>query len=132
MDAHNQQQKVNLKGITYDAFTKTINENIEPISIKFRNNNIAILKFHFFENGYNETDRKIAEKQIDNFFIQLNSLKTKNLIIDLRDNSGGAAEIANYLFSYLTNKPYYYFDYVGAKFNSVKEWKHFAQYPDNI
>ena len=55
-----------------------------------------------------------------------------NLVLDLRDNGGGAPEIANYLFSYLTNKPYYYFDYVGAKFNSVKKWKHFAQYPENI
>ena len=35
-------------------------------------------------------------------------------------------------FSYLTNKPYYYFDYVGAKYNTTKQWKHYAQYPNNI
>jgi C-terminal processing protease CtpA/Prc len=41
---------------------------------------------------------RLAEKQLDQFFIaQLDSLKTKNFIIDLRDNSGGAAEIASYL-----------------------------------
>ncbi len=93
---------------------------------------MAILKFHSFENGYNETDRKVAENQLDHFFTQLDSLKTKNLIIDLRDNGGGSGDIANYLFSYLTSSPYYYFDYVGAKYGSVKEWRHYAQYPDNI
>jgi hypothetical protein len=132
LDSNNHKQKKILKGITLETFTKSTSENEEPLSTVFKTNNIAVLKLHSFANGYNETDREMAENQIDLFFAQLDSLKTKNLIIDLRDNSGGAAEIANYLFAYLTNKPYYYFDYIGAKYNSVKDWKHLAQYPDNI
>lgn len=132
LGSNNEKKNINLKGIKFEDFTKIITENIEPLSTEFKNNKIAILKFHSFENGYNEDDRKIAEKQLDDFFAKVDDLKTTDLILDLRDNSGGSADIANYLFSYLTNKPYYYFDYVGAKFNSVKEWKHFAQYPDNI
>jgi hypothetical protein len=132
LDINNKKRTTELKGIIFENFTKTINENIEPLTTEIRSNKTAIVKFHSFENGYNETDRKIAEKKLDVFFTNVDSLKSTNLILDLRGNGGGAAEIANYLFSYLANKPYYYFDYVGAKFNSVKEWKHFAQYPDNI
>lgn len=69
---------------------------------------------------------------MDAFFAKTDSLKIRNLIIDLRDNSGGAAEIANYLFSYLVNVPYSYIEYIGAKYSSVKAWKHYARFPDNI
>ncbi len=132
LDSNNDKKNIDLKGVKFEDFTKIITENIEPLSTKFRTNGIAILKFHSFENGYNEVDRKKAEKQLDAFFAKADDLKITDLILDLRGNSGGSADIANYLFSYLTNRPYYYFDYTGAKFNSVKEWKHFAQYPDNI
>lgn len=132
LDENKIKQKRFIKGISFETFTKSNAGKTEPLTTEFRTNDLAIMKFHSFENGYNESDRKVTEKQLDDFFAQLDSLKTKNLILDLRDNGGGAAEIASYLFSYLTNKPYYYFDYVGAKCSSVKEWKHYAQYPDNI
>ena len=131
-DASNQRHNAILEGITFETYTKSVSEETEPLITSFRSKDIAILKFHSFGNGYNETDRKEAEKQLDIFFARLDSLKTQNLIIDLRDNSGGSADIASYLFSYLTARPYYYFDYVGAKYNSVKDWKHYAQNPDNI
>ncbi|WP_160716979.1 S41 family peptidase [Chitinophaga solisilvae] len=132
IDSNNHKLKAAFRGIPFKTHTNNISEKNEPLTTEFRTNNLAILKFRSFENGYNETDRKIAEKQLDRFFTQLDSLKTENLIIDLRDNGGGSADIANYLFSYLTSTPYYYFDYTGAKYKSVNEWKHYAQYPDNI
>lgn len=132
VDINNRKLKSVFKGMPFKTYTSTISKKTEPLTTEFRTNNLAILKFRSFENGYNESDRKIAEKQLDRFFTQLDSLKTKNLIIDLRNNSGGSADIANYLFSYLASTPYYYLDYVGAKYKSVKDWKHYAQYPDNI
>lgn len=131
-DRNHHKLKGIFKGMPFKEYTSNISKKTEPLTTEFRTNDLAVLKFHSFENGYNEADRKIAEKQLDRFFAQLDSLKTKNLIIDLRDNSGGSADIANYLFSYLSSTPYYYFDYRGAKYKSVKEWKHYAQYPDNI
>jgi C-terminal processing protease CtpA/Prc len=132
IDLKNHKQKEIFKGIPFEAHTNNISEKTDPLTTDFISNNLAVLKFSSFANGYDETDRKIAEKKIDLFFAQLDSLKTKNLIVDLRNNSGGSAEIANFLFSYLSSEPYYYFDYVGAKYHSVKEWKHYAQYPNNI
>lgn len=132
VDQKNHKQKGTIKGITFEMYTKSISEKNEPLTTEFKTKNIAVLKFHSFENGYNESSRKIAEQQLDRFFYKLDSLNTKNLIIDLRDNSGGSAEIANYLFSYLVSTSYYYLDYRGAKYNNVKAWKHYAQYPENI
>lgn len=131
-DRSNHKLKRTFKGMPFKEYTSAISKKTEPLTTEFRTNDLAVLKFRSFENGYNEADRKVAEKQLDHFFTQLDSLKTKNLIIDLRDNSGGSADIANYLFSYLASTPYYYFDYTGAKYKSVKDWKHYAQYPDNI
>lgn len=132
LDSENHKKTAIIKGTTYDAFTKNTAEKTDPLTTEFETNDLAILKFHSFENGYNEADRKIAENQLDTFFAKLNSLKTKDLIIDLRDNGGGSAEIANYLFSYLIDKPYYYFDYTGVKYDSVKDWKKYARTPENI
>jgi hypothetical protein len=123
---------IRLKGVEFPTFYKAVYEKQEPLSTDFFNNKIAILKVRTFSNGYNDYDRKIAEEQLDAFFSKLDSLKTTDLILDLRGNSGGAPEMANDLFSYLTNKPYYYFAYIGMKYNSVKEWKHFAQFPNKI
>jgi len=131
-DRSNHKLKGIFKGMPFKEYTSYISKKTEPLTTEFKTNDLAVLKFRSFENGYNEADRKIAEKQLDRFFTRLDSLKTKNLIIDLRDNSGGSADIANYLFSYISSTPYYYFDYMGAKYKSVKEWKHYAQYPDNI
>ncbi|SMC97021.1 S41 family peptidase [Chryseobacterium sp. YR221] len=131
-DRSNHKLKEIFKGMPFKEYTSYISKKTEPLTTEFKTNDLAVLRFRSFENGYNEADRKIAEKQLDRFFTRLDSLKTKNLIIDLRDNSGGSADIANYLFSYISSTPYYYFDYMGAKYKSVKEWKHYAQYPDNI
>ncbi|PKF73867.1 S41 family peptidase [Chryseobacterium sp. PMSZPI] len=132
VDRNQRKLKRIFQGMPFKMYTGIISKKMEPLTTEFKTNDLAVLKFRSFENGYNEADRKIAEKQLDHFFIRLDSLKTKNLIIDLRDNSGGSADIANYLFSYLCSTPYYYFDYMGAKYKSVKDWKHYAQYPDNI
>ncbi|WP_228452191.1 S41 family peptidase [Chryseobacterium sp. c4a] len=130
---HNKRKQKSLfKGMPFKTYTSIISKKTEPLTTEFKTKDLAVLKFRSFENGYNVTDRKVAEKQLDRFFAQLDSLKTENLIIDLRDNGGGSADIANYLFSYLASTPYYYLDYVGAKYKSVKDWKHYTQYPDNI
>ena len=53
-DANHRLQKASLKGITFDSFTKNTSENVQALTTDFKNN-IGILQFHSFENGYNET-----------------------------------------------------------------------------
>lgn len=131
IDSNNQKQKETFNGIPFNEYSAIIAEFKAPMNMEFLSNDVALLKFHSFANGYNPEERAAAEKELDQFFNQLDSLKTHDLIIDLRGNSGGAAEIANYLFSYLHSKPYHYFDYAGAKYTNTDSWKHYAQYPEN-
>lgn len=75
------------------------------VHFNYINNNIGMLRVPSF-----------AITEMDHYFYQLDSifgdLKTKNiqnLILDLRDNSGGHPIFAAQLLSYLTNKEFIYF-----------------------
>src|SRR5690606_39536992 len=46
------------------------------------------------------------KKFVDSSFVEITERESKNLIIDLRDNGGGSEGNEDYLFSYLTEKPY--------------------------
>ncbi|MCL5128092.1 S41 family peptidase [Algibacter sp. L4_22] len=59
----------------------------------------AYMKIRGFNNG---TYRKFYKES----FKKLDSAKTKNLILDLRDNGGGRIEEINYLYGYLSKTKY--------------------------
>ena len=59
----------------------------------------AYMKIRGFKNGNYRKFYKESFKKID-------SAKTKNLILDLRDNGGGRIAEINYLYAYLTPKEY--------------------------
>lgn len=46
------------------------------------------------------------QKFIDSAFVQINKMKPKNLMIDLRNNSGGNNSFSDYLVSYIADKPF--------------------------
>ncbi|WP_211208927.1 S41 family peptidase [Cytophaga aurantiaca] len=123
---------IKLKGVEYGTFKKNTLVNQEPLSVEFKNDSTVILKVRSFSNGYIQKDRKAAEEKLDSIFNKMYDLKITNLILDLRGNGGGAPELANYLFSYLSSKPYYYFASIGIKYNSTKNWKYLAEYPRYI
>ena len=52
IDKNNQKQKAVLKGITFDNFTKSTTENIQPLTTEIRKDKIAVLRFHSFENDF--------------------------------------------------------------------------------
>tara|TARA_R110002050_G_scaffold139804_1_gene264389 strand:- start:11288 stop:12925 length:1638 start_codon:yes stop_codon:yes gene_type:complete len=60
---------------------------------------VAYMKIRAFGNG---NYRKFYKE----CFAKLDSAKTKNLIIDLRDNGGGRVSEIDYLYSFLANKDY--------------------------
>ncbi|WP_312554630.1 hypothetical protein [Empedobacter brevis] len=71
IDQQHQKQKVVFNGITFDRFTKSTVENIPPLTTEIRADNIAVLTFHSFENGYNEADRKLEQNKLDLFLQSL-------------------------------------------------------------
>jgi C-terminal processing protease CtpA/Prc len=80
----------------YDYNTK---ENTRSLSFVGADNTVALLKIKGFEKGK-------FEPFYDETFNILDSLNTKTLIIDLRNNFGGRLREINYLYSYLTDKEY--------------------------
>ncbi|HET6245342.1 MAG: peptidase S41 [Bacteroidetes bacterium] len=121
-----------LKGIEYREFTKNTRRIVEPIHQEFKEGKIAILTVNTFYIGDFEYYKINYKKYIDDFFKKVEKLKISSLIIDVRGNSGGSAEVSNYLFSYLTDKPYYYFEYVGKKYKKTAEWKFYSTSPQYI
>ncbi|UZR94416.1 S41 family peptidase [Chondrinema litorale] len=75
----------------------------------------AILTFNTFSYSAFEKQNLDFKKVVDSTFVCIKSNKTKNLIIDIRNNGGGSEGAEDYLFSYLTNKPYQKYQYVEAK-----------------
>ncbi|MGB3607590.1 S41 family peptidase, partial [Psychroserpens sp.] len=64
-----------------------------------RDSTVALIKIKEFQNGN-------YEGFYDDTFATLDSLQTKNLIIDLRNNFGGRLNEIDYFYSYLTNENY--------------------------
>jgi C-terminal processing protease CtpA/Prc len=56
---------------------------------------------------------------IDSCFLEINSKKSKNLIIDVRQNGGGSQSASIHLLRYLVDKPFTY--YSDVQFDGKKE-----------
>lgn len=72
----------------------------------------ATMTLNLFENvaylnsGDFGGEEKIYQKFIDSVFTKIKENKSKNLIIDLRNNKGGDNSFSDYLVSYIANKPF--------------------------
>ncbi|MDH3381988.1 MAG: S41 family peptidase, partial [Flavobacteriaceae bacterium] len=82
------------------------NENSREVNFSLINNkSIGLLKVSSF--AIPEMDRYFH--QLDSIFSNLKTNNIQNLILDLRENSGGHPIFAAQLFSYLTDKDFIYF-----------------------
>ena len=80
----------------YIASRKEYTRNLNFVG---EDSTIALLKIRGFKRGK-------FKKFYDETFETLDSLKTKELIIDLRNNFGGRLDEIDYLYSFLTDKSY--------------------------
>jgi hypothetical protein len=97
-DKNNVAREMNLDGVLYKSFVKRTRKIVEPITQEFLSNNIAVLTVNTFNIGDFEYKKIDYKRYIDNFFKHLAQNNISNLIIDVRNNNGGSAEISNYLF----------------------------------
>jgi C-terminal processing protease CtpA/Prc len=84
----------------YDRLTKSYSKSLsffEPDS------SIAVMKINDFSKGS-------YKKFYSNSFSQMDSLRTKYLILDLRDNPGGRIKEIFNLYSYLADTNFYFLD----------------------
>ncbi len=80
----------------YLAKTKQFTRNFTFIG---KDSTVAYMKIRSFTNGKFRAFYKSSFKQIEN-------KNCKNLILDLRNNGGGRVAEIDYLYSFLSNKPY--------------------------
>ena len=110
-------QKLNYKG--YDELKNPI------LDLKFleKDSSVAYLKVKSFSFPYANFEKFYKES-----FTALKKGKTKDLILDLRDNGGGSLKACRDLFSYLVDKDFVYLQQteVDRKFNPYKYGKGFV------
>lgn len=92
--------------------------NTKDLQLDFPEKNTALLTIKTFD------DNRLAGKQdfrnfLNTKFIEINSRKISELIIDLRGNAGGADANGALLYSYLTNKPFKYFYSIESTTNKI-------------
>ncbi len=95
--------------------------------------NIAYLQPGAFINANsdnNSSDVKTFEKgeflaYIDSAFVKMQKAKTKNLIIDLRDNSGGSSTFSDEMVAYFADKPFKFCSEFSVKTSKITKeyWK---------
>jgi len=82
-------------------------------NLSFPEDEVALLTINTFAGN--------LEKEFKNFvknsFKIIENRKSKNLIIDLRDNGGGSTKLSDYLYSYVSGKPYRTFAEVRIKYS---------------
>jgi C-terminal processing protease CtpA/Prc len=120
-DPHEKRElKVRLDGGDLDKITEAAQAKYpqdqrsrSAASLKFVDSDqIAVLKINQF-GGQVEVDgqpKKTLQEFYKESFTSLKDKGTKTLILDLRNNGGGADELGRLLLSYLVNKPFQYYD----------------------
>ena len=88
-----------LYSISYDDLIKKNKENKpEPLELSFTDDNIAVLKLRTFSN---KNLFKKSRKKIKKAFKKIKDRGANKLVIDLRNNGGGAISNVNHMLSYL-------------------------------
>ncbi|GEO02749.1 hypothetical protein AAE02nite_04130 [Adhaeribacter aerolatus] len=78
-----------------------------PIRLEYKDNSTALLTIDHFNIYKNEMD---VEKYLKDTFWQINAKNIQHLVIDVRGNEGGVDRWGALLYSYLTQKPFRYYD----------------------
>lgn len=104
---------------------KMVNENLEAITLQSTDSTkTAILEIKTFSEKIKKEFNQPFKKTINEIFEQIKNNQTENLILDLRNNQGGASEYGIHLVSYLLSQPFLFtsaYYSVNKKANSTAE-----------
>lgn len=111
-----------------DSLTKVLSTLVAtpvPFSLRFTENNIALIEF----NSMNSRNREAFGKFLYRAFDTIRQAKAAGVIIDLRKNGGGDSGLGDSLISYITDKPYR--NAGGMKFRISSHYKAFCKLLNN-
>lgn len=109
---------LDVKGLTLNDFLK-VKKQKEYKSLDFEVNkdkNLAVLTVKTFVSQSGIDFKKFYKQAFD----EINKKRITNLILDLRDNSGGDPENAVYLLNHLMNQDYIYFSEDAKYYDALK------------
>ncbi|WP_165372215.1 S41 family peptidase [Emticicia agri] len=101
------------------AYEKQRN-NTKALQLIWLNASTALLQVRTFDESRIEREKIDFGGFLDSAFTAINKRKIKNLIIDVRDNGGGADDYGALLYSYLSQKPFRYFLSKASNTHTVK------------
>ncbi len=103
------------------SFDRNIDKNLK---IDFFKNNIALLTVRSFHSKELMRTGEDFQRFLATSFKEINEHKTKTLILDLRNNSGGDDAYGALLYSYLANRPFHFFPLESSteEIRPQKEW----------
>lgn len=101
-----------------------LEEPVRPKQLEYHvENNVAILTIHSFGQTDIKNAKQDFKKFIDEVFDDLKTKNIQNLIVDLRDNTGGSDPNAEYFTSYFFDQPFRYWDRIEVTETVAKEIK---------
>lgn len=119
--SNGREETVSVKPVTFTTLKdieRTLNiayhkdTSMPPASFEYLKGNIARLTFNTFSNSNFRKHDMNFQRFTDSCFNILLKDKTETLVIDMRENGGGSEGNEDYLFSWLTDKPYIKYDSV--------------------
>ena len=116
---------VNLTAIEKrDSLEKPVHQL--PLRLSYPSPNIAVLTI---ENFYVDKKEQKFYPFIDSVFADLKKKQNDNLVIDVRNNEGGEENWGGYLYSYLTDTAFRYYDKILMTQKEKFSFKEYAWLP---
>ena len=118
-------QRIDVQGISKEVFpTMDSLESSRKKQLNFKiANDVAVLTIHSFAKSIIKRNGQNFKKFIKRTFKDLKETRTKNLVVDLRYNTGGTDGNAALLASYFFDKPFRYWDRIEVTEPIAKEIK---------
>lgn len=119
----------NLKGAKWNEIAQDgfLREPTFDKQLDFKiENDIAFLTIHTFADSDIKNAGQHFKKFIDQVFTEMKSRHIKNLVLDLRDNTGGSDPNAVYFASHFFDKPFRYWDRIEVTEAIAREIKGFG------
>ncbi len=113
-------------GARFDDIAKDgfLEEPARSKQLEFKiENNVAFLTIHSFAKTDIKNSNQDFKKFIDQAFDEIKSRSIQNLIVDLRDNTGGSDSNAEYFTSHFFDQPFRYWDRIEVTETVAQEIK---------
>jgi Peptidase family S41 len=123
---NNIEKTYHIKGAKFNDIVQDgfLREPARTKQLEFKiENNIGFLTIHTFAQTDIKKVKQDFKEFIDQTFTEIKTNKIQNLVVDLRDNTGGSDPYAAYFTSYFFDKPFRYWDRIEVTDAIAKEIK---------